>query len=115
MQAGRYNKRIQIIDPIVISKTEMNEDVIRWDPFLAAWAEIDPIRGREYMEAKMSQADATFRIKFRNQPGKTVTAVMKVLYGSRTFEIVSPPINPRERGAEIQLMCREIDGQSGIC
>ena len=115
MQAGRYNKRIQIIEPIVDHKTEMNEDVIRYDPYLVAWAEIDPIRGREYAEAKMAQSDATFRIKFRNQPSKPVTAVMKVEYGNRLFEIVSPPINPREAGREIQLMCREIDGQSGIC
>ena len=114
-QGGRYRHRIAIIHFVVSGQNELNEDVGDWETFLTAWARISPIRGREFLEGKMEQADATAMIAFRAQPGKTVTPVMRVAYGERIYEIVAPPVDVAELGKEIQLTCREIYGQSGIC
>ena len=114
-QAGRYRHRIVVEHFVVSGKNELNEDVGDWQTFLTAWARITPIRGREYLEGKMEQADATATIAFRTQPGKTVTPVMRVAYGERIYEIVAPPVDIAELGKETQLTCREIYGQSAIC
>lgn len=115
MQAGKLKHRIQIEEPVVVGKSPMNADIVEYTPYLVTWSRIRPIRGREYLEGKMEQADATAEILFRAQAGKTVTPDMRVVFGKRIYEIVSPPVDVNELGKEVQLMCREIYGQSDIC
>jgi SPP1 family predicted phage head-tail adaptor len=44
------------------------------------------------------------RIRYRAD----VTAAQRVVHEERTLEIVSPPIDPEERHAELELLCREV-------
>jgi len=109
MQGGRLRHQITI-ESSSASKNGFGEEVLTWATYMSTWASIDPIRGREYMEAKQVQADVDTRIRVRGQSDKTLKPSMRVKFGSRYFMIISV-INVVEIGKEIQLMCREqIDG-----
>jgi len=103
MQAGRLRHRITVQKKSV-TRDGFGAEVISWTKHVDAWGSIEPMRGREYMEAKQVQAGVDTRIRLRFQAG--ITPGMRVLYGSRTFDIQSV-INVLEKGAECQLMCLE--------
>lgn len=110
MGAGRYRHRITIESSSAVLNG-FGEETLTWSTYMTAWAAIEPLRGREYMEAKQVQADVDTRIRLRGQASKTIQPSMRVKFGARIYEIVSPPINVSEIGKEVQLMCREqIDG-----
>jgi SPP1 family predicted phage head-tail adaptor len=106
MQSGKLRKRIAVLDKQV-SRAANGEEKIAWFVFLRAWASIEPLRGREYLEARQVQADVDTRMRLRHQPGKDILPRMRVSHNGRTFEIESV-INVREIGAEINLMCSEL-------
>lgn len=106
MQAGKLDKRIVIEDKRV-TRLASGEENITWMVFLRAWAAIEPLRGREYLEARQVQADVNTRIRLRSQPGKRILARMRAVHAGRIYEI-EHVINVKEQGAEMQLMCREI-------
>jgi SPP1 family predicted phage head-tail adaptor len=70
------------------------------------WAAIEPLSTKELLHAQQISAELSvkIRIRFNNR----VSAEDGVIYGDRIFEIVGPPINVDEVGAEMILMCKEI-------
>jgi len=105
MKAGKLDKWVQIEKP-----TETNTKGVistTWSTFVDVWASIVPLQGREYYDAKQVVADVTHKIRTRYVAD--VTAKMRVKFGSRTFQIESPPINVEERNVELVLMCRETE------
>jgi SPP1 family predicted phage head-tail adaptor len=103
MRAGLMRQRITMERPI---ETQAAEGSIRrtWETFTTAWASIEPLAGREYFAAAREQADVSHRIRMRYAEG--VTHKMRVLFGSRIFQIESV-INVGERNRELILMCKE--------
>lgn len=76
-----------------------------WDTFQAGVpCSIDPISGREYFSQQQVQGEVTHRIRLRYLAG--VTSALRVLYGTRVFDIVSV-LNWEERNIELHLMCVE--------
>jgi SPP1 family predicted phage head-tail adaptor len=80
------------------------QEVQAWETYGVRWAAIEPLQGRELFSARQIHAEITTRITVRYLAG--VTPKMRVLFGSRTFDI-QEVINPEERNAELQLMCIE--------
>lgn len=76
-----------------------------WGTFATWWASVEPLNGREYVEAGKVNAEVTTRIKGRYISG--VLPAMRAMFGTRVFSIVSV-ININERNRELELMCREI-------
>jgi SPP1 family predicted phage head-tail adaptor len=70
------------------------------------WASISPIFGKEYFQAEEVQSKTTTKIELDYFAG--ITRSMTVVYGSRTFEILSV-IDIKEMHRTLQLMCKEID------
>lgn len=105
MQAGRLKKRVTVQSKAA-TRDEYGAEVITWQTYMSGWASVEPLRGREYLEARQAQADVDMRVRMRAQPGKRPTPGMRVLFESRTLEIVSV-IEVNEAGRELQLMCRE--------
>jgi SPP1 family predicted phage head-tail adaptor len=103
MRAGWLKHRITIQMPAT-EQSASGEVTPGWSDFLSAWASIEPLRGREYMEGRQAQASVDHRIRMRYRDG--ITPDMQVVFGSRTFQIVSV-INVIEGKRELNLMCRE--------
>jgi SPP1 family predicted phage head-tail adaptor len=76
-----------------------------WSTFFACHAEIMPLSGRELVAAQAVQSVLTHRVRLRYHA--SITTAMRVQYGARYFNIVSPPIITEERNREIVLMCEE--------
>ena len=104
MQAGWLRHRITV-QKRTATRSASGAVVESWSTHVTAWASVEPLRGQEYLAAKAQDAAVDIRIRMRYQAG--ITQTMRVLYGSRVFEIVSV-IHILEKKRELQLMCREV-------
>lgn len=106
MNIGKFRHRITIQQTANVQDSD-GSVVEDWSVHAIAHASIEPISGREYFAAQSTQAEVTHRINMRYLAG--VTPKMRVVFGSRVFEILSV-INVDERNRGLQLMCRESIG-----
>lgn len=106
MNAGMLNKRITIQEKAANSPAydEYGQPSEAWATFAVVWAAVEPIQGREFWAQQQVQSEVTIRIRIRYLSG--VRPDMRILYGSRVFSVESV-IDPKERHAEMQLMCSE--------
>ena len=93
-----------VIKEKVVSRDGYGEEDVTWTAVDTVWASIEPLRGREYLEGRQEQADVSHRVRMRYQG--SIVPTMRVLYGTRVFEVVSV-VNPVERDISLELMCRE--------
>jgi len=103
MFAGWLRHRI-VIQELVGTKNSYGEVVQSWQDVATVWASIEPLRGREYVEAAAAQVNVDHRIRIRYRSG--ISPKMRVKYGERTFQINSV-VDPREEHKEMELMCEE--------
>lgn len=78
-----------------------------WTTLRREWAEITPTSGREFMAASGERADVTHKVCVWY--GSGVLPRDRILYGTRTFDIISV-LDKNEGHRELDLMCREIVG-----
>lgn len=103
MQAGRLRHRVTIQEP-VSATNGYNETITTWSRVAEVWASVEPLSGREFFAAEHQQSEISHRVVMRYRGG--ITATMRVVHEDRELYIQSV-INVRERGREMQLMCRE--------
>ena len=104
MRSGRLNRRVTI-QALSISKDQFNADIESWVDVTTVWAQIEPLRGREYWQAKQVVGEVTGRITIRYQQG--IDEKMRIVYGDKTYNILAV-INPEERNRTLQLLVKEI-------
>lgn len=104
MRAGRLNKRV-VIQSVTETRDSKGGITQTWATFSTVWASVEPLVGKEYFSSKQVNAETSIKIRIRYLTN--VTSKMRVKFGSRIFEIVSPPIDIREGNREIVLMCKE--------
>ena len=103
MRAGPLRHRITIQEATETQDVYGEPDV-SWSEFVQAWASVEPIGSREYFASNRENADITHRVRMRYRPG--ITHKMRVLYGTRAFDIESI-IDARESHRSLELLCRE--------
>ena len=103
MQAGKLRHRVTIQDKTV-ARDAYNGEVITWTTVTTVWAAVEPLNGREFLEAQRDGAQVTTRIRIRD---RSVTPEMRVVFGSHVYDVESV-IAVEERGAEVVLMCKEL-------
>jgi len=69
------------------------------------WASIEPISARERITAGQVVPEATHVIRMRWNTAVTPSATL--VYGTRTFEVLSS-INVNERDKILELLCKEL-------
>lgn len=104
MRAGKLRRLISIEQP-TNGVDGIGGITQSWTVFAAnVYAEILPNNGREAIQAQQINAQQPVLIRLRYLPG--ITPKMRVRYGARIFEIVSPA-NLQERNREMELTCVE--------
>lgn len=103
MRAGQLRQRITIQQPTIVQDTFGEADVT-WSTYIQAWASIEPLRGREALEAMSLQQEVTHRVRMRHRDG--VTPDMRISHDGRTFNIRSVR-NLWERDKTIEMMVQE--------
>jgi SPP1 family predicted phage head-tail adaptor len=78
-----------------------------WEDAFTARVGIFPISGREALglDADFRLGEISHRIILRYTKG--VDSKMRIKFGSRIFDITSPPVNNYERNDELLLFCKE--------
>ena len=102
MRAGKLRHLVDIQEPVE-TQNAYGEPEVSWSNVATkVWADIQPLRGREFFASRQFNAEVDVRIVMRYR--SDVTAKMRVLHGSNEYYI-DTPINVGERGRELQLMC----------
>jgi len=106
MRAGRLRQRVTIQQKdSPVSQNDYGEETPTWEKVATVWGSVEPLRGREFLEAMREGAEVTTRIVIRHREG--IAPEMRAVVGSHTYDIVSA-IEVEMRGREMQLMCREV-------
>lgn len=108
MRAGRLRHKVTV-QQVAHAQDDYGETTETWSEFIESWASIEPLRGREYHDASLTQGEVDTRIVMRYREG--ILPTMRVLFGSRVFDIQTV-INVNTRHREIHLMCKEYFGDS---
>ena len=64
IQPRRFNKKVVLEKPVTIIDSTTNEAAPSYTPFCERWASIEPLAGRELMNAKAVEADSSHKITF---------------------------------------------------
>jgi SPP1 family predicted phage head-tail adaptor len=108
INAGKYRHVITIQQLLTTENTygeTIRNDDTNWEDVLTTRAGIFPISGKDYFNEDVINAEITHKIQMRYQTG--IDSSMRIKFGNRIFDIISPPIDFQERHREIQLMCKE--------
>ena len=103
MRAGSLRHRIVIQQPTTGTNAQGGKTKA-WEDVVTVWAAIEPLRGREYLEAHQIEAEISARISIRYRSG--LDTHMRIQWGSRYYKIDSI-INPQERDAMLVIMAVE--------
>lgn len=100
MNPGRLRHRITFLY-LAKEQDEVGDTVLVERPWKTVWASVEPLKGREYFEARKIQSEASHKITIRYLPG--ITPEMKIEFKGRIFDIEGPPINPEERNEYLEM------------
>ena len=103
-RAGQLRHRITL-QSVSTTPDSSGDRVEAFATFATVWARVEPLTGREQFIAQQIQSETNYRVEIRYRAG--VVATMRVLFGGRTFEVVSV-LNVGERNSDLHLMCREL-------
>lgn len=103
MHAGLLNQRI-IIQQYAPSQDSSGSTTETWSTLATVWAHIRPLRGREFYAANQTEAEISHEVTIRWR--RDVTAVNRILFGTRIFDIKGMP-NPEEANEWLIMTCQE--------
>ena len=105
MKAGKLRKRIEV-HGYTEAQDSYGEPIRTWAKVTDGdrWAQIEPLTGRELLQAQQIGGEVTHRVRMRYFASVTTKTKLKV--GTRYLEVVSV-LNPNELGAEMELLCKE--------
>jgi len=106
MFAGELRHMIKIEKPTYGRGTSGGKTVT-WTKVAEVWAAIEPIRGREYIEAQKVASEITTRIRIRHRSDLKPNMRVEHLSTGELYEIVSV-IPIRTMGSELHLMCKAV-------
>jgi SPP1 family predicted phage head-tail adaptor len=104
MNAGALRHRVTVKQR-TITQNSIGEPVKTWSDYLSANANIEPLRGKEFIEGIASQSQVTHKVRLRYRTG--IVPTMRVYFCGRMMEIMYV-INVGERNREINLFCKEL-------
>lgn len=104
---GEY-RHIITFQSLTNEQNSYGEELDVWKDILKTRAALYPINGKEFFAAEKVNSEVTHKINIRYIPNKTLTSDMRIKFGERVFELISPPINFQEKNVELQFLCKEL-------
>jgi SPP1 family predicted phage head-tail adaptor len=100
MQAGRLDQRVTLQQKSV-TRAANGEEVVTWNTVDTVWAEVAPLRGREFFAGAQMQDAVDVRVRIRHRAG--VTRDMRLVWNGAPLDIVS--VIALGRNEALELMC----------
>lgn len=107
MRAGALRHQITIQTPAWSSVDGYGEVNGIYSAGIEYWASVNPLSEVERERALGVVGVVTHRIEMRSQGGGECESDYQILFGSRTFQVVSV-INPEELGARLEILAKEL-------
>lgn len=106
MRAGLLKHRIEI--QVATKTADAAGTLVETWATVAAnwWADIRPVRAREFVQQGQVQSDITHTVQMRYFSG--FTSRHRILWGARIFNVVGQPINVNERGRTHEFTAIEV-------
>ncbi len=104
MNIGRLDRRVKLQAQLRTSDGAGGVTVA-WSDVVTVWASIEPASGREAYAAQQLQGRVTHQVRMRYRSG--VTTGMRLVYGTRAFDIQSA-VDEKGEGRSLLLTCEEI-------
>lgn len=101
--AGTMTKRVKFETPPT-GQDEYGAPTTTWGTYGTFWASVEPLSGREFIQAQAAQSELTHKITTR---ASGIVPNMRAVYDSRVFEITAV-LNQQERGALYVIMAKEV-------
>jgi SPP1 family predicted phage head-tail adaptor len=105
MEAGKLRHQVKL-QRVTVAADSHGDQTKTWTDLATVRASIEPLSGREFLQASQVMSDITVRIRIRGRSDITLTPKDRVLYGTRTFDI-RHVIDWGDRGTDWQLLCTE--------
>lgn len=105
MQSGKLRHQVHI-QAATKTADAAGTLVETWETVDTVWADIRPVRGREFVQQSQVQGQITHTIQIRYWPG--LTGRHRLKHGERVFNLAAPPINVNERNRTHELACEEV-------
>ena len=96
------DQRVTVRAPSV-AEDALGQRIAGWTDVCTGWAQVQPLRGREFLAADGMQSEATVRFRLRYRAG--ITSAMQVVWGSVAHAIVGLPIDVDGGKHTLELMC----------
>jgi SPP1 family predicted phage head-tail adaptor len=106
MRAGAFSERVSVQQNTPTTSSR-GERVDSWATISTVWADVRALRGQEYYLAQQVNADAQYKVTLWYD--SRIGTKDRLIWGSRTLEVVSPPIDIGNRHKQLELMCREVN------
>ncbi len=103
MEIGKLRHCIDL-QSFVETADEYNQPIKHYETFATVDARIEPIQGRELLEAQKLNSRVTHRITIRHQ--EFIEPLDRILFDTRILEPVSV-LDVDERRIEMKIMCIE--------
>lgn len=103
MNSGRLNRRVTL-KKFAITRGTAGGFIETWTTLKTVWAAVEPLSGRELIQAQQLGSEADIRIRLRYVIG--LTTKCRVICGNHTYEIVSAQ-NIGLGNEEWELLCHE--------
>jgi len=106
LSAGELNKRITL-QAKSVEDNSIGGYTETWNDLATVWASVEPLQGKELLQAQQMNSVVSTKIKIRYRKG--ITSDMRISYGGKYYNIKGNPINPGMRNEELHLMCEVSD------
>ena len=106
MRAGKLRQRVTLLKPVVTGQDDYGEEEVEYQAQRTVWAQVEPLEGREFMEARLQTQELSHRIRMRYQPDISLHPSWRIQHDGRTF-LIESVANRMERDREWVVMCRE--------
>jgi SPP1 family predicted phage head-tail adaptor len=102
MDPGQLNQRVTIQQPSA-SKDALGQRVETWANVADVWAQVQPLKGREFFAAGAMQSEAAVRVRMRWRAG--VDGTMRVLWRGVPHALVAEPVDVDGGRHTLELLC----------
>ena len=101
MRAGWLRHRVTIQEKVV-TRDAYGEEDFTWANVRTVWASVDPMRGREFLQAQTEQVvyDTIVRMRY----GIDVTPENRLMWSNQYYDVRSA-ISILEKQKELELQC----------
>lgn len=101
MKAGTLRHQV-VVQKRAMTRDSLGAPVETWSTFATVFAEVQPLRGREYLDIRAAQSEVTTRIRMRYLAGMNTT--MRITHDGAIYRVVDV-INENSRDRMIECMC----------